>query len=600
MTYPRTVTARLLDTDGTTVVSGDPLANAFGITFKDELNGPGVGAVSLPISEAGSAELTPGRFVDVQVAGTSRHTFEIEGDPEYTIHGEGEEAAAVVRVQGRGWASQLDKAIIQPEVALNLKLDAPWRIFSFASPSFPNGGAWGAADELYEYLDGVTAQHSGGAEVGRYQVVNGQSYPSPISFPVPTSPNFYDPDNPPGADYESVYWIAPTGEDLALGYSFFRKEFTVASSGIYVLAVTGDNFFTLFLEGVPVLGEQTDFFIWQGWKEETIFLPAGTYQLAAVVQNYDADLTYNPTGFIMTVHTLDAAGAIPNEVFVVSDDSWTAHHVDDDGYWPGWTPGQIINKAIAEAQARTGGLAPLDSVTFTATLDSDSNSWADSEALSAYVPAFAVEVGSTIMAGLGKLVDEGHVDWHVQPGTLILDMWAAGQVGSASGVSLEAGVNLMTYQRGATSVYANALLTQWEGGYVWVEDSAAITALGQRIEDIYSSEATSEDEATRQGEVELESRARTGWPAVLVTVEPVSASDCPYEGFTLGDTVTIPALGGGTENVKVLSISLEQDELGYAIWRLELNQRWRSLVRETNDLMREIGGRSGYSDGRVR
>lgn len=604
MTYPRTVTARLLDTDGSTVVSGTPLANAFNITFKDELNGPGVGALALSISEAGAAQLTPGRFVDILIEGTSRFTFEIEGDPEYSIHGEGEEYDAIVQVQGRGWACHLDKAIIEPEVALDLKLDAPWRVFSFASPSFPNGGAWGAADELYEYQDALTALHSGGQPVNRFQrVITPTSdgvYPSPISFPVPTSPNFYDPDSPPGASYVPVYWIAVTGQDLAIGYSFFRKSFTITTPDIYVLAVTADNYFTLFLEGVPVLGEQTDHFIWQGWKEETVFLPAGTYQLGAVVENVDTGLVYNPTGFIMTVHRVDSASQLPNAVSVVTDNTWTAFHVADDGYWPGWTPGQIVEKILTEALARTGGLGAFNSDSFTAFTHTGGGAWSDSQAASQYVPAFSVEVGSTIMAALTKLHEQGQVDWHMRPGTMILDMWAWGALGTTPGVSLVAGTNLATYQRGATSVYANALLVQWEGGYVRVEDTAAITALGQRIEDLYSSEANSADEATRQGLVELEQRARDGWPAILVTVEPVSTADCPYEGFTLGDTVTIPALGGGTENIRVLSISCEQDELGYAIWRLELNQRWRSLVRESNDLLREIGGRSGYSDGRVR
>lgn len=597
MTYARLVTARLLDTDGT-VVSGTPLANAFDISFLDELNGPGTGSVSLSLSEAGAAEVTPGRFVDVQVEGTSRFTFMIEGDPQYTIADEGEEAEAILTVSGRGWGALLDLTIVEPEVSLDLDLNSPWRLFSFASPSFPNAGAWTAAEELYEYLDAVSSGP-------RYQVAtDGNPYPSPISFPVPTSPvindNSWTPGSAlpsvPGPDYVPVYWIIPNGEEESSGWSFFRNTLTITTEAVYNFAITGDNFFTLFLEGVPILGEDVDHWIWRGWKETPVNLPVGTYDVAMMLQNYGTGSPTNPAGIIMTVHTLDG-NQLPNEVFLVSDDSWTAYHSET--VWPGWTPGQIIDLVIDESVAR-GALSVLDSVSFAATTDSASNAWADVQDSSAYIPSFAAEVGSTIMSMLGKMHDEGHIDWHMQPGTAVLDVWAPSSLGGSSGVSLEVGTNLLSLVRGATTIYANALLVQYENGYVRVTDASEITARGDRIEDVYSSEAATPDEAERQGEVELANRIASGYPAIIAEVEPVDASDCPYEGFGLGETVTIPAVGGGTEAVQVLSIGLEQDDNGFAIWRCELNRRWRSVVRQNYELLRQIGGRSGYSTGTAR
>ena len=91
-------------------------------------------------------------------------TIKIEGNPSYARVQSGEEFDQIVTVSGRGWGCVLDEAIIYPEFDLNLPLDSSWRLFSFASPSFPNGAAWPGSTQLYEYQDGVT-------EGLRYQAV---------------------------------------------------------------------------------------------------------------------------------------------------------------------------------------------------------------------------------------------------------------------------------------------------------------------------------------------------------------------------------------------------------------------------------------------
>ena len=103
----RYVTAELLDYDGS-VMPGDPLVNAFGVNWYDEWDGPGRGGCSLPLSEAGSADLLPGRYVNCVVSngpglpGQTRFTFKIEGNPEYDMIKRGEEKEQIITVQGRG------------------------------------------------------------------------------------------------------------------------------------------------------------------------------------------------------------------------------------------------------------------------------------------------------------------------------------------------------------------------------------------------------------------------------------------------------------------------------------------------------------------
>ncbi len=79
MTYPREVTASLLNVDGT--ANAADLSAAFGIEFYDERNGVGRGSLSIPLSVAAAAEITPGRYLNCSVAGTDRG---MDSDPRPT------------------------------------------------------------------------------------------------------------------------------------------------------------------------------------------------------------------------------------------------------------------------------------------------------------------------------------------------------------------------------------------------------------------------------------------------------------------------------------------------------------------------------------
>lgn len=603
----RILSAQLLYADGT-VVPGNPLEKAFNVSWYDEMNGPGSGEVSLPMSEAGAAEMVPGRFVNCIASypdgsfSSVRFTFRIEGNPQITLMGQGEEFGAVLSVKGRGWTCIFDDSPTYPEVELNSRIDTAWRLFSFASPSFPNGGSWSNAVEIYEYLDGVTAGK-------RFQMAdNGNLYPSPTNFPWPVSLNNGGGVTPPDADYEPTYWIwTETGnpsEEYELGWGFFRTEFTIASDTTMTFAVSGDNFFTLFLEGVPILGENEDHWIWQGWKEVSIMLSSGTYTVAAVVENVGfpgqtGPISTNPAGFIMTAHELDG-NQMPVTVHLVTDDQWTCEFVSNTDSWPGWTPGQIIDKLLDEAVAR-GEITMFANMTASATVDSAGDAWRplDTTVDNAYASSFAVNVGTTLLDALTQLHDEGWIEWHGQPNTFTLDVYRGRQPSPVSAVTFTVGVNLMSVEYASTDIYANALLVQWEQGFVEVEDAAAIASLGTKVSALFSSDATSSADAEQVGRTELLRRAQDGWPAILAGVEPTSAADCPYEAFRPGDWVTVPAINGGTTVARVLSIQCQQDGMGFATWTLELNRKMRVPERLDNQLLRQIGGRNQVIRGTV-
>lgn len=620
MTYPREITARLLDADGS-VVAGDPLANSFDRSFFDEWNGPGRGQISLPVSEAGAAELVPGRYVDVMVAGTSRFTFKIEGNPQYRQVQRGEEYEQVVTVAGRGWACVLDEAITYPEYSQQFVLDTTWRLFSFASKNFPNDGAWTAAVEQAEYLEGVATADCYGHQ---QTAPDGLAYPAPIGWPWGTNP-FNLVSGVKTGNYVDQFWIRTSDQPtyVSSGYYFFRRQFTLADFTAVTFDVTGDNFFTLYLEGVPILGEKiqnADHWMWQGWKSHQMWLPAGTYQLGAVVYNISfADIGAtapvvqpacpsegfaggaryeNTGGLLCAIYSWPDPTAAPDGI-AFSDDSWTSHYEPE--YFPGWTAGQIIDQLIGEAVAR-GALVVYSSSTYTDSLDSAGLAWRplDTTYDREDIPSIAFEVDSGLMQVLTKMQQLGWINWHVRPGTFVLDVFRGRNPAPSSSATFTAGVNIVALERNATAPYANALRVQWEGGYTVVDNPTAIAAYGTRVEASYASEAPTEKEAIVDGENQLARMAQEGLPSIVMAVEPTSAADCPYEGFTLGQYVTVPTAAGGTEIVRCYSINCNEDEEGNAVWSGEFNARLDVPERRRLELLEQIGGKNQIVRGRVR
>lgn len=614
MTYPRTVSAQLLDYDGS-VVTGTPLALAFNVSFYDEEDGPGRGQVSISLSVVGSAELLPGRYVNCLVEGIPRFTFKIEGNPQYNEIERGEEHDQIVTVQGRGWGCSFDEAPTFPEYSLKYQFDTTSRLFSFASVLFPNAGAWVAAVEQHEYLEGVATA----ACYGHQQTApDGLAYPAPIGFPWST-----DPANlvfgTPTANWEPVYWIR-TGDQpdyVSPGYWCFRRTLVLADFTQVVFATTGDNYFTLFLQGVPILGEtitNADHWMWLGFKTHKMWLAAGTYTVAAVVYNIPFDelgatsppvqpacpaegfaggARYENSGGLLTVLFEDDDDPTTPPVHILSsDDSWNSHY--DATSWPGWTPGQIIQQLIDEAIAHSC-ITIYNSNTFDATDDSNSDPWLpfDSTVTRGDIATFELTVGDSLMQALDQMVKEGYIHWHVRPGTLILDVYRGRvPITPASSATLAWAVNLASLERNATEPYANAFLVQWEGGYMEVVDGAAEIAYNTRSYSTIASRAPSEEEAQQEAIAELDRAAQAQYPAVITVVEPTGAGDCPYEAFETGDYVTAPAEGGSTELIRVKTISCRQDAEGHAVWTVGLNMKLDVPTRHRDELLRQIGGRN--------
>jgi hypothetical protein len=357
--------------------------------------------------------------------------------------------------------------------------------------------------------------------------------------------------------------------------------------------------------------------MWMGWKGKPIWLPAGTYTVAAAVYNISfTDLgggpklqaacpeqgwpgglrDGNPAGLLASMYV---AGDIvtPPVAIKMTDATWSAHY--DEFFWPGWYPSQIIDQLISEGVA-LGAMTVGSAVTYTELQDTNGDDWRpfDTTYDRPDIPTIAFPVGSSLMQALSTMVEKGWIHWHVRPGTWTLDMFRARvPVTPTSIATLAHGTNLTEYTRNATAPYANALLVQWEGGSVPLTDPVAIAAYGTAVWGAYSSDAGSEDEAAMDGQNELNIRAQGAFPSIVAQVEPTGYADAPYQGFRTGDYVTVPAQGGGTEVVRCLSIGCQQDPLGWATWTCELNARLDVPERRNEQLLQQIGGKNQIVKG---
>ena len=569
--------------------------NAYEVEWVDELNGAGWGSFLLQIDDSDAAQCVEGRMVRFYINDVPVFTYQIEGRPRLVQVDSEEEVNHFLEVRGRGWASTLDSAATHPSYDLLASapdLDDPfkqeWRSFNFASIDFPNGQAWPNAVERYEY---------GELQSYRFERVETsedtyENVPAPDGFPFPNSEIY----SALATDDEKCHWITPPVDPSSPGFFFFAGilVWEPAVAEPVTFATTADNLFTLFINGVPVLDEQDDHFMWKGWKEVTVPLEAGWYRIACVVENVPNTVAVGETnhgGWLMGSFVRGADGN-PKSGAITTNGNYKSLYSAE--IWPGWTPGQIVERLIIEATGRGALLSGAIGYNFTATADSAGDPWEALQGggvITSYIPNFSIRVGSTLLEALDQLVEEGWVNWNMPGGGTTLNMWSAGTAQASPKATFTIGSNIRSLERAPSEPHANSLLVAWEKGYVKVEDASDIATNG-RYELLWDSKATSATEATRMGEVELERRiAGSDTESVVMAIESTALTDLPYWAFGVGDVITIPdADNVGTTNMKVMSISCQLDDEGNPLFTLELNRRWPNEDRQAARLDRKAGG----------
>lgn len=236
----------------------------------------------------------------------------------------------------------------------------------------------------------------------------------------------------------------------------------------------------------------------------------------------------------------------------------------------GFTRADVLITLIVEAQAR-GALAAL-TYDFSATLDSDGNSWTDADSIS-------VNVGVSLLDLLRQFAKTGiDFDINLSGGSFVLSAYKNGKGSDLSStVYFRAGVNCQeVYDDERSESIKNALLVKYKGGFNSVKDDTSITA-NRRRESILNLEAAqTSSSATTYAAAKLE-----------ITKDPrKSISVKIYDGvgprvfidYGLGDYITLDILGVEA-SYRIYGIECDFDGTDYSNVVVDLN----SIIND-NDL----------------
>jgi hypothetical protein len=541
VTWTPDLTYELLDVDGTLIGAIALPRNRTGKT-QAALSATGAGALvvdpgSDPVSSI-AATYRYGRYVRVKLNGTAIHTWRIEApapkdDPNI--------AGGSLALAGRGWACDFDGALVLPPVGVSQRPAPDYRIFSWASPDFPNvDGSW-----VTPTAQSPTTRQTPDA--------TGALQPAPIGFP--------------DADAE---WIGPS-DSTPVGMHYYRTTFTVAADTTIAFAASGDNFYTVYLDGVPIIREADKTYGWSEHRRAEQYLTAGTYTIAAQVENVPWTLGTNPSGLLLSVFTLDANA---NPATVLRRSEATAD----------W---EMLGTLVTEAQAR--GLLDGWSLGFDDVDDSASDAWSA-------VPMFTCPIGVSILRVMGLLYDAAWIDYLARPGARVLDAWIEG--GSvASGVTLkseatstaEGGSDVALYRmnHGQTDRAPNRVVVRYANGYLLRDDTTAQTADGFVEEQLLTVDTVEVAEAERLGDVAL-ARTTDAAGAIRAYVDPIDPASTPWSGFDLRETVTVPDREATPVVVRTLALTVVDDGIE-PVYEGEWNRRQRTAAVKQAERLASLG-----------
>lgn len=124
----------------------------------------------------------------------------------------------------------------------------------------------------------------------------------------------------------------------------------------------------------------------------------------------------------------------------------------------------------------------------------------------------------------------------------------------------------------------NVLMCRWVGGWREVRHEASIATYGRREAFLSLGALQSPQEVDRVAGEQLAIFAdpRT---AIAADIEPMGVADRPYRAWNVGDTIQVPAYGGGVVSERVRSLTGAEDENGEVTYSPELGD----LILETQE-----------------
>jgi hypothetical protein len=511
------------------------LSGAKAKRFRDELNEPGSGSLSLLNDDAGLALIEDGDLIAFEANGTRAWVMLAQGSDRASID-QGEEAGEATVVSGPGHLAILAEARVYPARGVDQLPAEIDRVFSWASYDYDDS-AWATATETHQ-AGTVTAYHA---------LLEG--WPDATAWYI---------------------WAAGWGLDYApAGTCYFRKDFTVPASGddaLQLLIFLGaDDTGMFYLDGTAVLDTTGNRWDNHSTYTKLVDVTAGAHVVAGSCENAFPDqgpAHPNPAGLLGAGYLV--VNGVITELLWHTDASWKIVEYAEP---PGMTVGEVMRHAIAEAQARGAllGVVPM----FTDDTDSNGDPWAE-------VTDCATKVGCDCLAFFRELCAT-YCDMWMGPGGLELYAYARDGRGTTVPASLHrptnpavpSSGNLRSLNHKRDGAISNVALVRWSNGWHEVADDDSVAAYGRRESLLGLGAAQSIPEVERVASRQLEVYASPR-EAITPEVEPNSTADTPYLGYTVGDTITVPAADWSPVQERVMALTVEEDDNGYVRYVPEL------------------------------
>lgn len=496
------------------------IPNRKGVTWQDPLNGAGQGSLQVPYDDPAANYLTNRNIVRFWWAGDYRYAYRIKQPTNVAVDQNGE-ADRWLTVAGPGVLDTLNDAVLYPEGGLSRNA-SDQRAFTFAS----------AISDWYISAEWVA--------------------PTGVAWTADTTARAGYPKDWPDPTADWIWDTSPETTDTDLKVVYFRSDFTLAADSPVCIYATADNFFDLYLNGQLIISSDiTDTLTWRRTSKYTANLPAGTYTLAARVQNAAKawSTQANPAAFLCTVAETTSVGVLTTVVRRTDTTNWLCR--PEGSTPPGWAAAQILKTFVEEAQARTvGSLTPV-TFDFTATNDTDGNAWTD-------VADRSFAVGTTKGLDLVQQLTELAIDVQMGP-DLVLHAWKHRGTDKSTGagqVVLRPALNLKQLQLATQLGITTSLLVRTPSG--WIELASSNVVTDGRYEDCLSlGNAGSDVQATAQATAAFDdiSEPVTTFTAACIPV----AGATPYVDFDNGDTVLAPDGAGGSVALRVMGLTVTED-----------------------------------------
>ena len=363
------------------------LANSYGRSWLDELDGLGTGELALQADDPDVAAVDYFDLLWFELDGDVRFAARVEGK-QYLAVTEGEEAEQTVKISGRSSASIFEDAVVYPDdIAFAGVSNQSDRVFNFASPEFDDSG-WAPA-----------------------VVTPSSNYGKPVGWPDKTAEWIWDRD--------SSSFGVPEGN------CYFRSTFT-SLEGDHEVWAAADDAYEVWVDGVRMFEDGFELaYVGQAMRQR-VALAAGAHTIGVWARNMNT----LKAGLRVAVMTLNDKG-VPDDVVHHTTAAWKVVGYPPEP--PGFTPGAIVRVLVEEAQAR-GALSGV-TLGFTDVADSNGNAWLSNADM-------AFTVGLDLASALLQMA-ETYADFWLGP-DMVLRLY--GDRGTTTSASLAPAVNIVSLE----------------------------------------------------------------------------------------------------------------------------------------------------------